>query len=110
MQKVKLEIGQKIYSFNINRRVYKEGQSGAVYADHFQEHTVTGEDDKSYHLDNGTFWTVNKRSGLLCRNQFYTEQQKNDRVWDNDNRWKIIEKIRSVDTETLRKIAELISI
>lgn len=59
-----LAIGDKVWIFDGNRRVYAPGSHGGpIYREHFVVHTIAGETRSSWVLDNG--WKINKTTGSL---------------------------------------------
>lgn len=106
---IKLEIGQTIYYFDQNYRIYdKKISHGPIYSKHFRPLVIEKETDKEYILD---FGTINKKSNKLKwagTHKYYTEQGKNDKIFMHENQWKIAEKIKSVNIDKLKKIKEIL--
>ncbi|MCK9599664.1 MAG: hypothetical protein M0R06_11530 [Sphaerochaeta sp.] len=106
-----LQIGETIYIFDGNFRVYPKDGGACIYSEHFRPYTIVSETDKEYVCDYGI---INKRSGMFKRNPRYkpqhifTEAQKNDSVFQQAHSYKISEDVRRLDATMLRKVAELI--
>lgn len=95
-----MKVGDKVWLFSSNRRVYiKDGkhQGSPVYSEHFFDRTITGETSRSWIVDDRKYSKKNP-------NGLYTDQQKEDAIWREENIRKIINLVDSCSTETLRKI------
>jgi hypothetical protein len=100
-------IGETVYIFDENRRVYHRNEKGnacaaPIYREHFRPDVIVSETSVS--------WVTRKGHKIpKKRVRFYTEQGMNDKCWLNDHRYQIISKIQlNDDPEILRKIADLI--
>jgi len=60
-----MKLGDTIWLFNENKRVYKDGHSGPVYREHFEAHTIVAENRASWILDNEDGMKIDKRTELL---------------------------------------------
>ena len=98
-----MKVGDKVWLFSENWREYKQGISAPIYEKHFCQFIIEAETSKSW-IVNGEKFAKNNPIGI------YTDQQKEDKIWDNVNRYKIIDKIRMCSTDTLKKISNLIDI
>lgn len=99
-----IKIGDKVWLFDINRRVYsKDGGIGRapIYSEHFYEAIISGETKRS--------WIVNgkKFDKKDCRG-LYTNKQKEDAIWANENRRKIVRKVEICNVSLLRRIQEIL--
>lgn len=110
--KIKLKIGDKIYYFNQNYRVYSKDNKGeCIYNEHFRPLYITNENEKEYIVDEN--YTINKRSNLLImykeKTNYYTEQEKKDNVFIKENAYKLSQIVRDIDSaEKLKKIKEIL--
>lgn len=107
-----LKVGQTVYYFDQNRRVYREDKSGPIYKEYFRPLEIKDENDKEFILDWGT---INKRSGLLRFNRdrgtvrFFTEEEKEDMTYIEDNGYKLADKVRHIkDAGKLKMIAKIL--
>lgn len=104
-----LQIGDTVYVYNNNRRVYPAGQAGSrpIYRHHWEPLQITGINRVSYILENGI--KVNKKdpgpSVLL------SSQALDDRVWRHANQYTIERAVTACDSaDTLRAIAKLLAL
>ena len=101
---------QIIYYFDDTSRVYGKDRGAPIYEKHFRPIKIVEENDKEYICDYGV---INKRSNLLTlgrgsKVKYYTEQEKNDDVYINNNRYKISQKImQEKNANILRKIDDI---
>lgn len=101
------KIGDKVWCFDQNRRVYDgKGSFGGhiIYAGHFYESKITGETSRSWIVGQyGDKYSKKDPSGL------YTDEQKADAIWMHDNRHKIAGIVdRCRDIEKMRQIAQIV--
>ena len=97
-----MKIGDRVWLFDGNRRVYdKKFGSLPIYAEHFYQATISGETSKSWiiHYDKFSKKTL---QGI------YSDEQKADMIWENNNRYKIIEQIRRCPIEILKRIDNIL--
>ena len=113
-----LKVGDTIYRFDHNRRVYdKPGMSGhLVYAGHFVPEVISSETKQSWLIHRGgkIEWKVNKktmRSAQTNRQfgqQFHSAEGMQDDIWRNDHRHKIERLMPSATAAQLRQIADIL--
>jgi hypothetical protein len=107
-----MKVGDTLWEFDDNRRVYDENRR-IIYRAHFVERKIVGETKQSWIVYPGdtkvskkdltyAFWSGGRRR------MYANEQQVEEKCWDNDHRYKVTEAVRKTDTQTLRRIAELI--
>ena len=108
-----IKIGDTLYLFNENHRVYHRDESGRsyggpIYSKHFQPITVIGETSRSWVC--GTDWSQIKRpKSSRGMSGIFTAQEMADDIWVNDHKIKIVDKIRGCrDPDQLRAVAKLI--
>jgi hypothetical protein len=101
-----MKVGDKVWLFSSNKRVYPKGKGiscAPIYSEHFYQDTIEGETSRS--------WVIGKhkypKNGGYPR--FYTDEQKQDAIWDNENRRKIIDKINNCPTDMLKQIDTLLT-
>jgi len=101
-------IGQTIWIFDINRRVYREPRSmsgSPIYREHWRPVRIDAETSRSWVTQYGE--KIPKKGEH--RGVAFTEQEVDDDVWCNSHRSKIADAIyRLEDVATLRAIADLV--
>jgi len=103
-------VGDTIWVFDINRRVYREKKPGEVYArggpiwrEHWRPRKVVGETSRSWVLERGDK-VPKKGADPACF--AFSEADIDRREWVNDNRHKIASMVeRCNDYEKLMKLA-----
>lgn len=113
-------IGETLYTFDRNRRVYitnGEGQRVIDTDKMWRAHTVTGETRDSWILGEPEGYKVNKKTMELRLREFYgmdrrayTAAEKEDKVWRDKHARQIIHLVERADITTLRKIAGLLGV
>lgn len=110
----KFHVGQRVWSFDENRRVYPKNERGKsfgapIFAEHFREKKVLGIVGKSYLIglpDGGLAEKVSFASAERC---YYDDQGREDRMWLDDSRHKVARMVECCrDTAVLRQVAALI--
>ncbi len=98
-----MKVGDKVWRFDFNRRVYPKtpGFSAPIYSEHFYPDIITGETSRSWILGNDK---ISKKSPFCL----YTDEQKEDQIWANTYRYKIIDEVRTSDIKTLREVAKIV--
>ena len=96
-----------VWIFNSNRRIYeKDGRrsNSPIYSEHWEKFKVTGETSRSWLTD---YWhKVPKQGGL---GYAFSQEQVDDDVWAHDNRYRIVESVRSCkDVACLREVARIL--
>ena len=118
MSKRKFEVGQRVWFFNENNRVYAKTPeersvhgSGPIYEKHFVEKIVSGIEGRSYVMNypgwEGKF-SGHKVSFKLAERTHYTDAEKDDDVWVRHHRYGIVRRVERANHGTLKKIAELV--
>lgn len=102
----KMKIGDKVWLFDWNRRVYDKNEKGLsgepIYEKHFYEAEITGETSRSW-IINGERYSKKTLLGI------YTDEQKADKIWDHLHRYNIIEKVRQCSIEKLKQISMILN-
>jgi hypothetical protein len=97
-----MEVGDEVWLFDINRRVYDKSSYSPVYSEHFYKARITGETTRSW-IVNGIKYSKKNPLGL------FTDQQKDDAVWADANRYKIIDLLKTLSTEKLKEVSKILS-
>lgn len=97
-----------VWKFDINRRKYAPGGTGGpIWREHWAKHRIIGENRVSYLLEFGG--KVSKKANE--QTHVFSDEHLDELVWDNDNRYKIIDQLRynrAVGVAQLREIAKII--
>lgn len=104
-----MKIGDTIYTFDINRRVYdKPGLGGSIiYREHFRPHVIVGETKLSWVTDRGGK-AKKKASTPRERGGFFTAEEVEDDVWQHSHRHRLRDLLDRADPKTLRKVADVL--
>lgn len=102
-----MQIGDTVWFFDGNRRVYRDGSSGPVYREHWFPAKIVGETSRSWITDN---WNRKiPKKGLPGHGVALTAEDVEKDVWMNTHAYRVYEQIqRCRDYDTIRKIADLI--
>lgn len=111
--KTPLKIGDTIYQFSENYRVYAKDENGRatgapIYAEHFRPVKIVGEEKRS--------WVVNDHPPKVGKNRvdaershWFTTEGKAAAIWLHANGWRTAEAVRRCyDIGTVKAIAELL--
>ncbi len=113
-----MKIGDIVWRFDQNRRVYPPKKPGAqysfggpIYREHWAPVTIIGETRISwlcgFGLGRGCHWKAPKKG--LRPGWCFSLKELDDACWVNDYRIEIVDALRQVsDADILRKIADLI--
>jgi hypothetical protein len=95
------EIGMVVYVYDENYRIYKDNR--IVEKEHFRPHVITDQTSRS--------WIVNGRkySKTDPNVNLFTEQTRDDWLWEKENRYKIADKVRFCTLEQLRAIDSILN-
>lgn len=111
----KMKIGDIVYIFDFNHRVYPKDNKnfcyGPIYREHFVERQILGETSRS--------WLVGFRGGDVtsrCTGKYakkdcmglYTLKQVQEACYKHENAYKIAKLVEKVDYTTLKAIASII--
>lgn len=109
-----MKVGDTIYRFDENRRVYRKVESGGssgspIYREHWRQVAITGENRASWLMGHPPNY------GFRCPKRgphpgfAFTEQEIDDACWLQEHRYSIERAVGRVrDADTLRKVAALI--
>jgi hypothetical protein len=105
-----LKIGDVLYNFDSNRRVYRDrsfsGGGGPIYAEHFTPVEIVGETKNSWVLARYAA-KVNKKTLESARAHaergYFTKSAMADDIWLNERRHKIAEAVRYCDNVNILK-------
>lgn len=115
-----LNIGDTIYRFDVNRRVYPKGKKGEstggpIYAEHFEAHTIGSETKHSWLVTDGYgVVKVNKKTMRQASKngwggyQWFSAQAMSDNIWRNEHRHNIRIMLDNASPSQLRKVAEIL--
>lgn len=123
MNKSKIENGQptlqqhnvssRLYYFDQNRRIYKINgvpKSSPYHEGYFIPIKVVSETDKEIICEYGTIKKKTMEYHLgRSKYKVYTEQQKNDDVYVQENRHIIAEKVRTLSADKLRMVEAVLN-
>jgi len=104
MENVMPQIGDRVWWFNENRRVYDNSQYGPIWREHWCETKITGETRVSWITPH---FKINKRkpSHLIA----FSQEEIDRHEWVYKNRHFISVKVGScLDFETLKQIEKLL--
>jgi hypothetical protein len=96
-----MKVGDKVWLFSENRRVYPKNSkfsSGPIYAEHFYQVTIDGETSRSWLIEKTKYPKITSIINL------YTNEQKADAIWREENERKIVDKIKYCTIEQLKQI------
>lgn len=104
----------RLYRFDMNRRVYEmDGvkKLSPYQAGYYVPIEITSETETEYICEYGT---INKKKMAFSygkgrgSEKVFTEKQKDDDVFISENRHKIMERLRSLSADELRKVEEIL--
>jgi hypothetical protein len=109
MKEKRFTIGQRVWYFDDNRRVYPRDTTGKrhgspIYAEHFRECVIAGIEKKSYIINRGPRQC--KVSFAKAETSCYSDQTKDDMIWQNSHRHELASLLRSASPDDLRKVAK----
>ena len=103
-----MKIGDTIWRFNNNRRVYKEGRSTPIYREHWIPSEITGETTRSWIIGMGYGEYKIPKKGAHHGFAF-TQQEVDDDCYVKENLYRISRTLEYVrDANILRQVASLI--
>lgn len=111
-----MKVGDTVYSFDRNRRIYKTGEGVAPdYRYYFRETVITGETPTQWLTLHGAKFNKRPRAGRIPdtfsshHDRLYTGGDVDNAVYVTENRHRVAEAIREVDdAEVLRQIEVLL--
>lgn len=112
-----LKIGDVLFNFNGNRRVYNQPKSGGyasggpIYEKHFAEATIVGETKNSWVMS--LYETkVNKKtlqsSTKYADHGYFTKSGMEADIWLHEHRYRIAKLVESAGVEQLKEIARIV--
>lgn len=111
----KFSVGQRVWEFDENKRVYRKPEEGRIYsgnpiyAEHFREHVVAEVLPRSYLVRSAGHFATTKYSHEKAERKFRTDEQKDQQTWMNYHRVMIVEMVReNCDPAVLKRVAEAI--
>lgn len=110
-----MKIGDTFWIFDVNRRVYdknRKGYSGGpIYSEHFAKVEVIGETTRSWifgHRGSSFELFKDPKNKPGSNTRYFTDEEKSDQVWLDDNRMAIIRQVERLGANDMRKVARLI--
>lgn len=114
-----IRVGDKVWVFDINRRMYIDPDGNKLnspwYRGHFVERYIIGETRVSWIV--GYTKTTNEKHGFKIKKKeandklYLNEKQINNACWIHKNKYKIKDKINYCnDYETLKQIDDLLTL
>ncbi len=111
-----IKIGDTLYRFDENRRVYERGPDGRtsinsklIYRGHFAPITVIGETSRSWICGNEYFQIKRPKSGR-GNSLIFTEDEMEQRIYIKENAHKIVWRVQCLeDANKLKAIAEIVN-
>jgi len=101
-----MKVGDKVWLFDYNRRIYpKTGgiSSSPIYVEYFYQAIIDRETSRSWVVLNQKFPKKNPIG-------IYTDEQKNDKIWDYENRPKIVRLVEQCSTDKLKQIEKILAL
>jgi hypothetical protein len=112
----KFEVGQRVWKFDENHRVYTEPASGdiwgggPIYSEHFIPYFVHAIEGLCYVIGpeaENRRW-ANSYGFAKAEREFLSDASKDDQIWAHDHRYKIARMVDRADVPTLRRVAEVV--
>jgi len=110
-----MKIGDKVFYFDPNRRVYEGPERKLNYRGYFIETTITGETKTQWETRSGRKLNKKPRGGTVpdpvssFHDRLYTADEVDDAVYCRENRHEIAELARDCqDADALRKAREIL--
>jgi hypothetical protein len=105
-----MQIGDTLYNFDVNRRVYTKPENGfgkIIYSKHFHPLKIIGETRMSWLLEHG-YRAKKKGDDPMSRGGFYTAEEMADNIWVNDHRHKVRDLLDRAPAEQIRQVAAVL--
>ena len=111
-----LKIGDMLWTFDINHRVYAktpEGRStgGPIYEKHFRPVVISGENYRSWIIsppDSSMHLFTVPKSRPFYSGKLFTDKLKEENIWKNRHSYQIARKVESCSIDQLKIIADII--
>lgn len=98
-------VGKTIWRFDANRRVYKAGENGPVYSEHWYPVTIESENSRSWVTN---FGEKVPKSGTHSGWAF-TEKERDDDIYINTHGYRIAKLVERIkDAGMLKEIAGIV--
>ena len=98
-----MKVGDTIWYFDVNRRVYPKPGEGCLYAEHWREVEIKSETSRSWVTNRGK---VSKKGQ---RGWAFTRQEVDDDIYIYDNQYLLSERIKNCQNPgVMRAIKELL--
>lgn len=107
-----LKIGDTLYNFDGNRRVYQPGlRGGTIYEKHFEAVKIVGETKLSWVMDRSGAKVNKKTLDSSCQfadRGYFTASAMETDIWLHEHRHRIVREVERVGIEHLKEIARII--
>lgn len=111
-----LKIGDILYNFDGNRRVYRRNEAGIasggpIYQDHFEAVPIIGETKVSWILKRYDAKVNKKNLSSVCQfadRGFFTESAMIADIWLHEHRYKIAKEVERAGVDHLKEVARII--
>ena len=108
----KFKVGDTVWAFDENRRVYGKKGGGPIYAEHWTEYRVREIEKKSYLISRVYLSNIQTREVAIgfqkAEKEYSTTAEKNDDVYRKTTAHALSELVRRADAATLRQVAKLL--
>lgn len=102
-----MKIGDTVYWFDQNKRVYIKGQSAPVWREHWRAMKIVGETPRSWVTD--WYGTKLPKKGPLPRGWCASQEEIDEQEYIEIHKYKIAEAVRRIeDPELLRAVAAVV--
>ena len=110
-----MKVGDKVYTYNENRRVYPEDKtisSGPIYREHFELKEIVGETTQSW-IVGYPGWSADSRACSKHKKKadhpsLFSKAEVEEEVYMHDHAYKIANLVHHANYKTLKAIANLI--
>lgn len=105
-----MKVGDTIWRFNGNRRIYQKGQSAPVWREHWEPRLVIGQTTRSWLVGYEYKPTKVPKHGADPRVWAFSEAELDRLAWVMDNRHQIARRVDTCyDYDTLQAIHHLLA-
>jgi len=107
-----MQIGDTLWQFDINRRVYSKPPPGErifgsiIYREHFKPLKIIGETRQSWLLEHR--YKAKKGDDPMIRGGFYTAEEMEDNVWIHDHRHRVRDLLDRAPPAKIREVAAIL--
>jgi len=99
-------IGKSDWIFNGNHRIYGKDKGAPIWREHWQERKITGETNRSWITETGAKIPKKSKHYGVC----FTDEELEQKVWANENAYKIRNRIdERIGAEKLKAIEAILN-